>query len=219
MTPVKKAAPPVADEALSETIHIKDLTPDPHNAREHTARNVGLIVNALHEVGAARSIVIDENGVIMAGNATVEAAAEAGLYKVRVVESAGDEIIAVRRRNLSPEQKTRLALYDNRAGELSKWNEESLRALAERGQTRDLWSVEELTVMLEGLSAPDPVEPPDAFAAVDDTLATSFCCPRCHYEWSGSPRPGEPASTDVGSDDYDALKSGPVHGDVDREQE
>ena len=60
---------------------LADLTPDPRNARTHTPRNVGMIVDALHEVGAARSIVIDEDGVILAGNATAEAAAEAGMYR------------------------------------------------------------------------------------------------------------------------------------------
>jgi hypothetical protein len=50
------------------------LTPDPANARSHTECGVGRIEEALHEVGAARSIVIDEAGVVLAGNAIVEAA-------------------------------------------------------------------------------------------------------------------------------------------------
>src|SRR5690349_25083987 len=65
--------------------HIKDLTPDPANARQHNPRNVGMIQDALQEVGAARSIVIDEAGTILAGNATVEAAAAAGITRVQVV--------------------------------------------------------------------------------------------------------------------------------------
>ena len=48
--------------------------------------------------GAARSIVIDEGNVVLAGNGTTDAAAEAGIAHVRVVEAAGDELIAVRRR-------------------------------------------------------------------------------------------------------------------------
>lgn len=39
--------------------HLKDLTPDKRNARKHNPRNIGMIVDSLHEVGAARSIVID----------------------------------------------------------------------------------------------------------------------------------------------------------------
>jgi hypothetical protein len=41
---------------------LRDLKPDPQNARKHTSRNVAMVVDALQEVGAARSIVIDEKG-------------------------------------------------------------------------------------------------------------------------------------------------------------
>ena len=61
---------------MSETT-LADLIPDPRNAREHNPRNIGMIVDSLHQVGAARSIVIDENNVILAGNGVVEAAPDA----------------------------------------------------------------------------------------------------------------------------------------------
>ena len=88
---------------------------DPQNARKHTPRNVAMVVDALQEVGAARSIVIDEKGVVLAGNATIEPAGQARLRRVKVVDADGSEIIAVRRTNLTERQKKRLALYDNRA--------------------------------------------------------------------------------------------------------
>lgn len=53
---------------LGEITHLGDLRPDPRNARKHNPRNIGMIEAALHEVGAARSIVIDEEGTILAGN-------------------------------------------------------------------------------------------------------------------------------------------------------
>lgn len=92
---------------------LADLTPDAKNARRHSPRNVGLIETALGEVGAARSIVIDEAGHVLAGNATVEAAARVGIERVKVVEASGNEIVAVRRSGLTKRQKTRLALLDN----------------------------------------------------------------------------------------------------------
>jgi len=116
-------------EVSDEELHIGDLKPDPNNARKHNPRNVGMIEDSLHDVGAARSIVIDEDNVVLAGNATTEAAASAGIEKVRVVEADGNEIIAVRRRNLSPEQKLRLALADNRAAELAEWDIPVLSAI------------------------------------------------------------------------------------------
>jgi hypothetical protein len=106
--------------------HIKDLVPDPKNRRKHTPRNVGMIVDALNKVGAGRSIVIDENNEVLAGNATIEAAGEAGITKVKVVETNGSEVVAVRRTGLTDDQKRDLAMYDNRAAELAEWDIEQL---------------------------------------------------------------------------------------------
>jgi DNA modification methylase len=116
-------------DKMAEASHLRDLVADPQNARKHNPRNIGTIVDSLHEVGAARSIVIDENNVILAGNGVCEAAAEAGIEKVRVVEADGNEIIAVRRRGLTDLQKKRLALFDNRTAELAEWNPEELARL------------------------------------------------------------------------------------------
>ena len=85
-----------------------------------------MIADALQKVGAARSIVIDEDNVILAGNGVTEAAAEAGITKLRVIDAAGDELIAVRRTGLTPEQKRHLAIADNRGAELATWNVEQL---------------------------------------------------------------------------------------------
>lgn len=114
--------------------HIGELTPDPSNRRRHNPRNVGMLVDALQMVGASRSIVIDEDGVILAGNGVVEAASEAGLTKLQVVEADGETIVAVRRRGLTAEQKRALAIYDNRTAELAEWNVEQLAADLKNGE-------------------------------------------------------------------------------------
>lgn len=113
--------------------HISDLHQDPRNARLHNERNLDMIVASLGEVGTARSIVVDETNTILAGNGTVLAAEKAGITKVRVIEAKGDELIAVMRTNLTPEQKRKLALYDNRTAELAKWDTEALQELADGG--------------------------------------------------------------------------------------
>lgn len=123
------AAGPGADPT-----HINELKPDPENRRRRTARGARMLVDALGKVGAARSIVIDEHDGVLAGNGIVEAAAEAGITKVQVVEADGDTIIAVRRRGLTDEQKRDLALFDNRTGELAEWNPEQLADDAANGR-------------------------------------------------------------------------------------
>jgi hypothetical protein len=133
--------------------HIKDLVPDPANRRLHNPRNLGMIADALHEVGAARSIVIDEENVILAGNGVTEAAAEAGITRVRVVDTSGDELVAVRRRGLTAEQKRALALYDNRTAELAAWNPEQLQADVASGLTLEPWFSESELATVLGRSA------------------------------------------------------------------
>lgn len=130
----------------SKISHIRDLTPDPKNARKHSPANIGQIVDALHHVGAARSIVLNEDGVILAGNGVVEAAAEAGITRVTTIEADGDEIIAVIRSGLTAEQQTELALADNRAGELSSWDYEVLAELADESPdvVETYWRPEEI---------------------------------------------------------------------------
>lgn len=107
---------------MGEQLHVKDLTPDPQQVRRHTPRNLALIGDSLQAVGAARSLVLDENNVILAGNGTVEAAAERGMTKVRVIEADGTELIAIRRRGLTDRQKVQLALYDNRSADLAGYD-------------------------------------------------------------------------------------------------
>ena len=62
---------------------INDLKPDHKNARKRTDRSASLIQESLERYGAARSIVIDEDGRVLAGNGTIEGAKAAGLENVK----------------------------------------------------------------------------------------------------------------------------------------
>ena len=111
---------------MSKRLKIADLKFDPQNARVRTAKGEAMIQESLRQVGAARSIVIDEDGTILAGNGTVEAAGQVGIENVVIVEASGDEIIAVRRVGLTDEQKKKLAYYDNRTGDEAEWDMEQV---------------------------------------------------------------------------------------------
>ena len=149
-----KAKPAAVIETLA------DLTPDPRNARRHNPRNVGMLEKALGEVGEARSIVIDEHGVVLAGNATIEAAGRAGIERVQVVDADGETIIAVRRTGLTAKQKTRLALYDNRTAELADWDADVIADLlaTERELLDGLFADDELAELLDDLGDPETVD-------------------------------------------------------------
>jgi ParB-like chromosome segregation protein Spo0J len=162
-TPSKRKAEPAPP---SSPTHIKELVPDPENRRKHNPRNIGLVVDTLHSVGAARSIVIDEDNVILAGNGVTEAAAEAGITRVRVIEADGQELIAVRRVGLTAEQKRALAIADNRTAELAEWDVEQLQADADNGLALEPWFSEKELAKILGQQAET--------AEGDATIAEAF---------------------------------------------
>lgn len=102
---------------------IASLQFDQKNARAHNSRNVGMIERSLGEVGAGRSLLTAKDGTVIAGNATLEAAAAAGFEDVYVVRTNGNQLVVVQRDDLdaNDDDATKLALYDNRTAELAEW--------------------------------------------------------------------------------------------------
>ena len=104
------------------------ITPDPRNANRGTERGRYMVEASLRETGAGRSIVLDKDGRIIAGNKTFEAASDIGL-PVRIVQTDGTELVAVQRTDLDLSDDTgaarKLAYYDNRAGQVGlEWDVE-----------------------------------------------------------------------------------------------
>ena len=143
---------------MGELNTLADLKQDPENARQHNPRNIGMIERALQEVGAARSVVVNGDNVILAGNGVYEAAVAAGIENVQIVEADGNTIIAVKRSNLTPEQEKRLALFDNRTAELADWNVEQIVADLENGLDLDgIWNDNELAQLMGNFDPTDPL--------------------------------------------------------------
>lgn len=159
--------------------HIKDLKQDPENARLHNERNIGMIQQSLQEVGASRSIVIDEDDIIIAGNGVVDAAAQAGIEDVKVVEVDGETIVAVRRRGLTAEQKKRLAYFDNRTTELSAWDAGQIFDDVQADFDFDgIFTDAELAIMLRDF----PEEDEDDGGRVSG--GKEVTCPKCGHEFT-----------------------------------
>ncbi len=131
--------------------HIKDLVPDPDNTRQHTPRGVGIIVDALQKLGAGRGVVVsghpDRRNKLLAGHATVEAAAEAGVLPVRFIDTDGKEIIAIRRSDLSEADERLLSIADNRAGEFSSWRAGSLEEVFKTEEVGWMFTEHEVHVL------------------------------------------------------------------------
>ena len=144
---------------------LKDLKHDHKNARKRTDRSASLIKESLERYGAARSIVIDEDNRILAGNGTFDGAKAAGIKNLRVIETDGTEIIAVKRTGLSEEEKVGLALADNRTSDLSDWDADMLKQLSEEQDITPWFEEDDLAEIIgeveqlpaEGLTDADDV--------------------------------------------------------------
>jgi hypothetical protein len=94
---------------------ISDLIPDNKNFNKGSEFGNSLIEKSFRKFGAGRSILLDKNNRIIAGNKSVENAAAIGMDEVQIVESDGKRIIAVKRMDIdldSPEGRE-MALADN----------------------------------------------------------------------------------------------------------
>lgn len=114
---------------------ISDLVFDDKNFNKHTEYGMSLLEKSLRQNGAGRSILVDKDDNIIAGNGIVEAAINAGISKTRIVEVTGDELVVVKRTDLELDSKKgrEMALADNAtaAADLA-WDEEKLEEAAEK---------------------------------------------------------------------------------------
>lgn len=139
---------------------------DHRNYRKHSQKNLALIERSLAENGAGRSILLDSSGESIAGSGTLQMAMKRGI-PIREIHTNGEELIAVVRDDISPNDPRRksLALADNATSDLSQWDFEQLR--------EDDWSAEDLTDW--GIDVPEEPEqnatelPEESVADTTDT--------------------------------------------------
>ena len=82
------------NDPFSALQQLGKLIPDPRNANRGTPRGNRLLRDSITANGAGRSILVSADGVVLAGNKTLAQANALGL-PVRVVDTAGEELIAV----------------------------------------------------------------------------------------------------------------------------
>lgn len=107
-------------------MQLKDLKQDKRNYRKHNDRNISLIRKSVDDCGLGRSIVIDNENEIIAGNGLVSAISKN--TPIKVIESTGKELIVVKRTDLSTkdEKRKKLAVMDNSASDSSEFDLELL---------------------------------------------------------------------------------------------
>ena len=110
-------------------LKISDLTPDDKNYNKGSEFGNSLIEKSLRKFGAGRSILLDKNNRIIAGNKTIENAGAIGLDDIIVVETTGNQIVAVKRMDidLDSKQGRELALADNASAKANiNWDFETI---------------------------------------------------------------------------------------------
>lgn len=114
---------------------IDKLIPDDKNFNKGTEYGQHLIETSMRKFGAGRSILLDKNNRIIAGNKATENAGAIGIDDVIIVESDGTKLIAVKRTDidLDTEIGRELALADNATSKANlSWDEEIIHQLSEQ---------------------------------------------------------------------------------------
>lgn len=144
----------------TQRINISELSCDPANVRAHDGKNLDAIKASLQRFGQQKPIVVDEKGVVIAGNGTLTAARALGWEAINIV-----------RTELAGAEATAYAIADNRTAELAEWDDEALakqlsalqiedEALVEAAGFSDAELtalVDEVTGITEGNTDPDEV--------------------------------------------------------------
>ena len=115
--------------------NIESLVPDNKNFNKGTQYGDHLMDESLRRFGLGRSILIDKNNRIIAGNKTAEKAADIGFTDVVVVEVDGNQLVAVKRKDidLDSAKGRELALTDNATGKANlAWDEELIAEMADK---------------------------------------------------------------------------------------
>ena len=147
---------------------------DSKNYRVHTDKNKMIIEKSLKELGAGRSILIDSENEIIAGNGVFEQAEKQNI-KIKIVETDGTELIAVKRTDLKTSDKKRkkLALIDNHSTDTSNFDFEAINVDFDEVELEE-WGIEESLINLDNIKSNEDRQMPDKNNMV--------VCPNCGEE-------------------------------------
>ncbi len=114
---------------MSKQIKIKDLIPDDANFNKGNQFGESLIEKSFDKFGAGRSILLDKNNKIIAGNKSTQKFVEQGGENVIIVETDGKTLVAVKRNDIDLDTKRgrEMALADNATAKANiEWDFENL---------------------------------------------------------------------------------------------
>lgn len=156
-----------------EAKSIDEIKPYENNPRDNDDA-VDAVANSIKEFGWQQPIVVDNEGVIIAGHTRYKAAEKLGLKTVPVVVAS----------KLTPEQVKAYRLADNKSGELADWDFGQLNT--------ELQGIDDLDMTKFGFDESDLklADDWDDDGSLDDydepeeksSDETMYKCPECGYE-------------------------------------
>ncbi len=156
---------------------ISDLQFDDKNLNKHTQAGMGLLEKSITTLGLGRSVLVDKNGKLIAGNGVTEISGQVGLEDTVIVKTHGDVLVVVQREDIDINTKKgrELAFADNKVSEvnLSFDHEEINNTFEEFNIQAEEW-----------LHYPeDKTNKEKKKVEFDANLETKNECPKCGYEW------------------------------------
>ena len=118
----------MAKEKKQGEATVADLRQDERNYRKHSEENKKRIKKSIDECGLGRSVVVDADGVLVAGNGVQSVLPED--TPIRIVETDGTELVVVKRTDLheGDERRKKLALADNATSDNVEWDFDAMAA-------------------------------------------------------------------------------------------
>lgn len=148
---------------------LDEIKPYENNPR-HNDNAVDAVANSIREFGFKVPIIVDSNGVIVAGHTRYKAAQKLGLKSVPCLVAD----------DLTEEQINAFRLVDNKSGELAEWDFDALKV--------ELDNIGEIDLSEMGfdLTLHDEYTEPDIedfnISATSGKIETCHC-PKCGFEW------------------------------------
>jgi DNA modification methylase len=132
---------------------VKELGPDPRNARSHPKRQIEQIIASIRAFGFTNPILVDPDGSVIAGHGRLQAARSMGIAEVPTIMLRG----------LTDAQKRALRLADNKIALNAGWDLELLKVELADLSSLDVdfdvsltgFSQGEIDVLLDSSSDPD----------------------------------------------------------------
>ena len=143
---------------------INEIYPYPNNPRKND-KAVDAVAESIKQCGYISPIIIDEDGIILAGHTRYKALKKLGINDIEVIVKNG----------LSEDQKKKYRLLDNKTGEIAEWDYEMLEYEISQIENLDFgelkidWGIKQ------------PIELEEMEDVNNEIKITSYKCPKCGF--------------------------------------